>query len=164
MTDDPDTILLAVTPSASRRALGAGSLAALGVILVSVGFEAQALWSLVFLVCAILAFVGAWSLWKSTADSIELTETHLRTSSGRILTPVANVAGVDRGVFAFKPSNGFLVKLKDPIGKGWSPGLWWRRGRYLGVGGVLPGGQTRAMAEILTALHEGTWDELKKLR
>ena len=132
---------------------------ALAVVLLSLVFEAQGLWSLIFLGFSVAVLFGARGLWRATGDSIELTRTELRTGSGRVLTPVANVREVDRGAFAFKPSNGFLVKLKEPQGKGWAPGLWWQRGRMIGVGGVVPGGQSRAMAEMLKAMSDGTFDQ-----
>jgi hypothetical protein len=107
-----------------------------------------------------LAFVGigVWVLWsgnnlrKSTLDGLVLTRDGLRTASGRMLAPVDNIAKVERGIFAFKPSNGFLVRLKASEGNGWAPGLWWRFGKRLGVGGTLSGGQTRAMADLMSAL------------
>jgi hypothetical protein len=37
----------------------------------------------------------------------------------------------------------------------WAPGLYWRNGTFLGIGGVLSAGETKAMAEILTALVQG---------
>lgn len=155
-----DDILMILQPSAGRRLLGAGSLAGLGVLLLSLVLEATGIWPIVFLVLAIAVLLGALRLWQATADRLELTRTELRTGSGRVLTPISNVKSVDRGAFAFKPSNGFLVKLETPQGSGWSPGLWWQRGRLIGVGGVVRGGEARAMAEFITALKDGTLDEL----
>jgi hypothetical protein len=37
-------------------------------------------------------------------------------------------------------------------GRRWQPGLWWRLGKRVGVGGVAPGHQTKAMAQIIEAL------------
>jgi hypothetical protein len=159
LTDDDD-ILISIQPSVGRRYLGVGSLAALAVVLLPLVFEAQGIWSLMFLAMSIAVAFAARGLWRATGDSIVLTRTELRTASGRVLTPVSNVRAVERGAFAFKPSNGFLVKLKTPHGRGWAPGLWWQRGRLIGVGGVIPGGQARAMAEFLTALANGTFDDL----
>lgn len=153
-------VLLTLQPSMGRRLLGTGSLAALGVVMMPLVFEATGLWPLVFLALTIGVLMAALRLWRGTADRLELTRTELRTGSGRVLTPISNVQGVDRGAFAFKPSNGFLVKLKEPCGSGWSPGLWWQRGRLLGVGGVVRGGEARAMAEFIMALKDGTFDEL----
>ena len=31
----------------------------------------------------------------------------------------------------------------------WQPGLWWRLGNRIGVGGMTPGSQAKAMAEII---------------
>ena len=64
------------------------------------------------------------------------------------LSPAAR--SVDRGLFAFKPSNGFVVVLSQGGWRGWAPGLWWRLGRRLGVGGVTSAAQAKAMAEILS--------------
>ena len=157
--DKNDEILMTLAPSMGRRVVGAGSLAALGVLLLSLVFETQGVWSAFFLVLAGLSLFAAQRLWTATGGRLELTRTELRTGDGRILTTLSNVQGVDRGVFAFKPSNGFLVNLKEPCGAGWSPGLWWQRGRMIGVGGVVRGGEARAMAEIMMAAKEGTLDQ-----
>lgn len=151
---------MTLAPSMGRRVIGAGSQVALGLLLVSLVFEATGLWQLFFLAVAIVVLLGARRFWQATGDRIELTRNELRTGSGRVLTTVENVKSVDRGVFAFKPSNGFLVTLDKPCGKGWAPGLWWQRGRFLGVGGVVGGGQSRAMAEFITGLKDGTLEEL----
>ncbi|MEM7718736.1 MAG: hypothetical protein AAF222_05995 [Pseudomonadota bacterium] len=163
MAEDDD-IIMTLAPSIGRRVLGAGSLAALGVVLLSLVFEAEGLWSAVFLVVAILVLLAAQRLWTATADRLELTRHELRTGSGRVLTPLENVESVDRGAFAFKPSNGFLVKLTRPAGAGWSPGLWWQRGRLLGVGGVVRGGEARAMAELISAHKDGTLEMIIEAR
>lgn len=155
MTDRPDDVLIAIAPSQGRRWMGIISIAAVGVLLLSLVFEADGFMRLVFLALGLACFYCADRLRVATRESIELTRTELRTGSGRRLARVDNVAGVERGAFAFKPSHGFLVKLKEPEGRGWAPGLFWQRGRLLGVGGVIGAGETRAMAEILTALTLG---------
>ena len=125
----------------------------LGVLFFSLVFEpAGGLWRGLFLGLGALAFFAADRLRYFTSDTIELTREVIRTRSGRHLAHVSNVKAVERGAFAFKPSNGFLVRLHEREGRGWAPGLWWQRGRLLGVGGVIAGGQSRAMAEILSAL------------
>jgi hypothetical protein len=158
--DKNDEILMTLQPSIGRRLLGVVSLASLGVVLLPLVTEATGIWPFFFLAFAVAVFYGAFRLWHATADRLELTRTELRTSSGRVLTPISNVKSVDRGAFAFKPSNGFLVHLETPCGSGWCPGLWWQRGRLIGVGGVVQGGESRAMAEFITALKDGTLDEI----
>lgn len=155
--DEDDEVLIAISPSPARRWMAVMALAGLGVLLVSLVFEPTGgLWRLMFLGFAILSFLGAEKLRTSTAGSIELTRAELRTGDGNVLAHVANIKAVERGALAFKPSNGFLVRLHEPEGRGWAPGLWWQRGRLLGVGGVIPGGQSRAMAEMISALLLGS--------
>ena len=155
-----DDIVMILQPSMGRRLLGAGCLAGLGVLMLTLGLDAKGIWPSVLLVLSIVVLVGAFRLWQATSDRLELTRTELRTGSGRVLTPISNVKAVDRGAFAFKPSNGFLVKLEEPCGSGWSPGLWWQRGRMIGVGGVIRGGESRAMAEFIMGVKDGTLDEV----
>lgn len=157
--DENDEILMTLAPSMGRRLVGAGSLGALGVLLLSLVFETQGAWAAFFLVLAGVMLFAAQRLWTATGGRLELTRTELRTGEGRVLTPISNVKAIDRSVFAFKPSNGFLVKLEEPYGSGWSPGLWWQRGRMIGVGGVVRGGEARAMAEIMMAVKDGTLEQ-----
>ena len=98
------------------------------------------------------AFYGAFWMRDVTRQEIQLTDTELRTSAGRVLTTIDNVDKVERGAFAFKPSNGFLVRLKSPCGKGWAPGVWWQRGRMLGIGGTMNAGHSRAMADTMATM------------
>ena len=155
MTDKSDDVLISIAPSPSRRWMGVISLGGVGVLLLALVFEVDGAMRLLFLAMALSAFWFADLMRRATEDAIELTREELRTRSGRRLARVTNVAGVERGAFAFKPSHGFLVKLKEPEGRGWAPGLFWQRGRLLGVGGVIGGGETRAMADILAALVRG---------
>ena len=145
--------LIEISSSPARRWLAVLCLCALALLLISLMFgDTPDLWKLVFGLIAVFVLWCGRQLFEATRDSLILTETELRTGSGRVLTSVANVERVERGAFAFKPSNGFLVRLKSPSGRGWAPGLWWQRGRRLGIGGTLSGAQTRAMADSLAAL------------
>lgn len=117
------------------------------------------LWRVSFLCLGLAAIWMADVLRRSTIQEIELTRDELRTSDGRVLTSVENIRKVEKGAFAFKPSNGFLVRLKTPSGRGWAPGIWWQGGTYLGVGGVVSAGQSKAMAEILAAIIAGLWPD-----
>lgn len=149
-----EEVLAVVEASAPRRWLALGVLAGVGLLSIYIALASPPApaW-LVFLIA-----VGAAALWLAhrlylaTEHRIELTRTEIRASSGERIALVADVEGLDRGVFAFKPSNGFLIRVKTPGSRVWQPGMWWRLGRRIGVGGVTPGSQTKAMAEILSAL------------
>ena len=155
-----DEVIFAIGPSLVRRWVGVICLVLLGILILSLVFsDAGGVWPVIFVALGIAVIIAGDKFRRATADSIELTRTELRTGTGRVLASVDNVERVERGAFAFKPSNGFLVRLKAPQGRGWAPGLWWQRGRLLGVGGVISGGQTRAMADILSALSKGQLPE-----
>ena len=154
MTDTgPDEILAIARASAGRRVLGLCSLVLLGGLLVYVALSQspEPVWR-VFLI-----LVGLGALWladrmrRATMGQIELTETALRDSDGTVIAELADIRGVDRGAFAFKPSNGFMLRTERANERDWRPGLWWRMGRRIGIGGMTPGHQTKVMSEIIAA-------------
>jgi len=154
-THTSDTEILAtVQASMGRRILGIGSLYLLSlmVIYVAVVKPPEIGWQIFLFV------LGGGSIWiaemmrKATALSLELTKTELRDSAGTVLAKIEDVQSLDRGVFAFKPSNGFLLRLSTSTGRTWHPGLWWRLGNRVGVGGMTPGPQTKFMAEMISAM------------
>lgn len=147
-------VLAVVRASAGRRVLGLGALAVLGVLLIYVAFAK----SPSFLAQLFLIVVGGGALWmadamrRATANCVELTETELRDSDGTVIARIEDIEGLDRGFFAFKPSNGFLIKVAQKSENNWRPGLWWRLGRRIGIGGVTPGHQTKVMSELLAVI------------
>jgi hypothetical protein len=149
-----DEVLATVKASTGRRWVGVAMLGLCGFLLIYIAFaRPPALaWQLFLLV------TGGAMLWlgekmrRASERVLELTETELRDSTGLVLARVEDIISVDRGFFAFKPSHGFLLKTKNPGTRVWLPGLWWRIGRRVGVGGVTPGRETRNMSEILAAM------------
>lgn len=106
---------------------------------------------------ALIAMAGgvvyaAMRFHDATARSVVLTADGVFDSDGREIARMEHIKSVERGVFAFKPSNGFLLRLDHRRGRAWQPGLWWRRGRIVGIGGVTPASPAKAMAEAI-ALH-----------
>lgn len=150
---DDNRVLARLYPSAPRRIVGTGILAALGGLLVWVGFRhppAEAIWQAFLLLTGGLALWLAVRLWQSTAQGLELTAAELReTGSGRVLARFDEIEAVDRGPFAVKPTAGFALRLRRPGPRAWMPGLWWRVGRRVGVGGVTHRHEARFMAELL---------------
>ncbi|MCZ6663693.1 MAG: hypothetical protein O7B81_00130 [Gammaproteobacteria bacterium] len=58
-----------------------------------------------------------------------------------------------------KPTNGFVVRARNSMPAAWTPGIWWRLGRRIGVGGLTGGGEGEAMAELLDELSRGANSE-----
>ena len=154
MPGDAD-IIATLTPSPVRRWLAIAFIGALGavcILLAAFRTPAAPAWIVVLLGMGVGAIWLSRRLAGATRTRIELTPGGLRDGSGRVVAPIARIVAVERGAFAFKPSNGFVVRLSEPAAAAWQPGLWWRIGRRVGVGGVTPGAQARIMADALAAL------------
>lgn len=147
-------VLAVVQASTGRRILGLGSLYLLSLMVIYVALARPPAvgWQVFLLV------MGGGSIWiaeqmrRATAPALELTESELRDSTGLVIARVDNIASIDRGMFAFKPSNGFLIRLTTGMDRKWRPGMWWRIGNRIGVGGMVPGPQTKFMAEMISAM------------
>ncbi|MFP4275573.1 MAG: hypothetical protein ACLFRU_11165 [Paracoccaceae bacterium] len=147
-----EKVLSVVEASGPRRVIALAMLVGLGGLLLYIAFATPPRvlgWQLFLLVA------GAGALWlaermrRATAGRLVLTARALTDADGTVLARIDELEKLDRGVFAFKPSSGFLLKLRHPGPAEWRPGLWWRLGRRVGVGGVTPRYQTRAMAELI---------------
>jgi hypothetical protein len=149
-----DEIIATIRASEARRYMGVGMLGSVGalVIYVALSTPPSAGWLVFLLVVGCSALWLATRMWQATQYTIELTETDLRCTDGNVIARIDDIEHIDRGFFAFKPSNGFLIKTKTPASRIWRPGLYWRMGRRIGVGGVTPGSQSKAASEILAAM------------
>ncbi len=150
-----DEILATVQASTPRRAFGVAVLAMLGLLLISLVFGQPSLnlgWQIFLLLLGAGAFWMAIGMWRATDGAIFLTKERLFTSGGTLIADVADIAAVDRGTFAFKPSHGFMLRLKAQSPRRWQPGLWWCLGRRVGIGGVTHAAQAKVMADTLSAM------------
>lgn len=149
MSVDAQTKIQASQP---RRWLGIGMLFFLGALLIYVAFATppDLGWQVFLLI------VGGASLWvgdkmrRATEGWIELRDDILVDQNGDVIARIDDIEKVDRGMLAFKPSNGFMLKTKTPAPNRWEPGLWWRVGRRIGVGGVTPARQSKVMADLIS--------------
>ncbi|MEO1557911.1 MAG: hypothetical protein AAFS01_15880 [Pseudomonadota bacterium] len=144
-------VLATIHASPGRRWLGVISMGFLGFVLLWIAFSTPPSlgWQAFLLAMGGAALWLATRMYQATSHRIELTEEGLHDSSGVLIAAFDDIQSMDRGFFAFKPSNGFLLKTKSPGTRTWRPGLWWRMGKRIGIGGVTPGHQSKAMAEII---------------
>ena len=152
---DPNEVLAEITPNAARRGAAVGMAGGLGalILLLVVSRPQGALGPTVFLVLMALASLWlAGRIWRSSGRTIELTRSELREVDGRVLVRLEDLAKVDRGLFAFKPAGGFLLKTKTPLGRVYAPGLWWRLGRTVAVGGTTKRAQAKEVADLMTVM------------
>jgi hypothetical protein len=138
-----------------RRWVGLTMLYGLGGLLVLLAFlrpPAQPGW-LIFLFAA-----GIASLWfgekmrQATAHGLRLTREGLWETGGRRVAALDDIQEVDRGLFAFKPSSGFLIITESVQDNAWRPGLYWIIGRRIGIGGVVSRAQSKLMADAISVL------------
>lgn len=148
-------VLATVSASAPRRWLGVGMMALLGAIVLYVALSmppANPGWQIFLIVVGLASLYMAERTRRATERVVELTPEGLRDSGGEEIASLSEIARVNRGMFAMKPSNGFVLVLKSGRGRAWQPGLWWALGKHVGIGGVTPGSQTKFMAQMLEAM------------
>jgi hypothetical protein len=134
-----------------------GMIAALGALIlwIAVAQPPAALgWRLFLIGSGAATLWLAVRLWQATGIVLELTGVELREAGGRSIARIDEIEAVNRGVFALKPSNGFTLVLRRAPGAVWAPGLWWRLGRRVGVGGVTGRFDGRRMADTLSVAVE----------
>jgi hypothetical protein len=152
MSPPPPTILATVSPSRPRAIFAIGVMSMLGAILLSTALAsppADLGWLALLVAFGGIAVFSAWRIFRAMDDRIVLTPTALVTASGVEICALSEVRSVERGALAFKPTGGFLIRLDRPRARAWTPGLWWRFGRSVGVGGITRAAEARTMADII---------------
>ncbi len=151
--NNDDIVRLAA--SRPRRAIMLVMLAVLGALLVMLGFTTpsdQLAFKALFLVLGLGFLALLPNVYRGSNRYLVLREAGLFDENDNLLVPVENVRAVERGAFAFKPSNGFLLRLKTAQPRSWVPGLWWSQGKRFGVGGVISAGEAKSAAEVLASM------------
>lgn len=149
---DPRVVKLkASTP---RRVLAASLLLVLACLLAMVAVTGtySPLGRLGLLCLAAVSAFGAMRVWQAGQMTLEYSAGCLREEGpeGRVIADASDIVSVERGALAFKPSNGFLLRLASHGPRVWVPGVWWRWGKLVGVGGLLPAHQSKLVAEALS--------------
>lgn len=148
-------IVHSIEVSPIRRWAGVIVTAGLGVLLLGVVILSP---PPEFLSLMLLMICGGFALWQARRmaraglKSIHLTDEALVDEEGTVLATLEEIERIDRGLFALKPSHGFVLVLREPRPRHWVPGLWWQRGRRLGIGGTAIPQQTKTMADILQTM------------
>ena len=147
--------MLTLTLSPARRWFGlamTGGLAAMAAAVLALQ-PPQSPWAILLLV-VVLVVAGrqAWGMYAAASRAILMYEDRLTDESGRDLARFEDVVRIERGLFAFKPSNGFLLVLNERAKRESVPGLWWRLGRRLGVGGAAHAQTAKNMADAIQTM------------
>ncbi len=147
--------LVTLQISQFRRLFGVGMLGGLGIVLLYVAATSADRGTVGLIGLLIFGGLILWAsfrMYNATAETLTLTREGIFSSTGQTICELENIASTDTGFFAFKPSNGFSILLKTPLKRGWCPGLWWRFGKRIGIGGVTSPGQGKAMSNMISML------------
>jgi len=152
-----DSVIAKLEASPVRRSLALLVMMLLGFLLVYLAITTDAsFFHKVFLVIVAAAVLWmARAMQRGTRGHIELRETGLFFENGQCLTLINEITRIDRGVFAFKPSNGFVVSLNQKTQRAWVPGLYWKISTKIGIGGVTTPSDAKFMADTLAVLIAG---------
>ncbi|MHA7876370.1 hypothetical protein [Roseivivax sp.] len=149
-----DEVLATMKAAPGRRWFGLILLVALGLLVLYVAAaRPPALgWQALLVAVGIGSFWMARAMHRATGLTLTLTREALSDSEGRVVARIEDVAAVDRGMFAMKPSNGFVLKMRNAQPRAWRPGVYWSLGRRVAVGGVMPASQSKPMADSIAIM------------
>lgn len=146
---DEDGVYARVDVAAPRRIVALVMVYLLAALLLYLALSSQigAIGTVVLIAISIGCFWVGEKLRQAKDYAVLLTDTGLVTQNGEVLAALDNIRAVDRGALATKPSTGFSVRLKTAQPRLWQPGVWWRLGRRVGIGGITASGAAKFMAE-----------------
>ncbi|MGB3245258.1 MAG: hypothetical protein WBB25_12030 [Sulfitobacter sp.] len=147
-------VLAEMRATPSRRVAGLFSLLALACLLIYVVLTRppEQPWQILLLGLGLGAFWVALKMYHATASAVLLTDQGLHDADGTLIVALADIRHVDRGFLAFKPSHGIVLRAATAGGAQWRPGLWWRIGTRIGIGGMTPAHQAKTMSRQLDEL------------
>lgn len=150
----PAEIRARIEVSRSRYWLTLAAIVALVLVLAGLAVDPGlgALMRSLFAALALALAALAAALLARGRGGLTLTEDGLRDDAGHEVCTWSAIRAVNRGLSPIRPSKGFLIYLNAPAPRGWHPGLWWRWGTRIGVGGMVAGRQASFMADLMT-LH-----------
>lgn len=156
--EEQGEIIAELYPSRIRYWIGITGVTSLGVFLIFLVFSqaANSYASQVLLgAFGFGACYTAHKMYKNGLHGILLTKDGLFDTKGTAICTIDQIKAVDRSFFALRPSNGFSLTLHEPLDRVWVPGLWWRLGKRVGVGGLTSYSAGKSMADILTLIKNG---------
>ncbi len=136
-----------LAPTTFRSVTGLTVMAGMGALLLSAAYQQDGIARALLVAAGLAAVAAALSLWRGRHDCLRWTAAGLVDGTDQIIAPRADVVSVERSAMAMRPSNGFSLRLSRRLGFAWKPGLYWRIGRRVGVGGLTSPGLAKALAD-----------------
>ena len=151
-TPHPDSAIVEVRrPAMARLALLCAIVALFGIFLTLALRDG----AVVMGVLAIPAALGAVVVYRAKGSAVRFDGEAVFDDTGLVLCRIDEIEKVERGLAFFNPSSGFVIRTHESQISGWSPGLWWRFGRRIGVGGATSARAGRNMASAIDLVRSG---------
>ena len=151
LEENETLIVLRVSPVKSF--LGSALLVTLGfTLLYSIHkktAEENIILDLIFLSVALTLIYYGWRIIKAKQTGVKLTKLGIYDLNNTLLYRTSDIKYLDRGIFAIKPANGFIIHLNKPLAFHWHPGLFWCIRKRLAIGGLLSKQECKAFADLL---------------
>lgn len=147
-------VIAEVGYSIARKFLLIIALFALGVVVLGLAWNSAAspFGRIVLAVIGGICLFQGERMRRAPDVTLQLTQDGLFQSDGILLARLDEIKRIDRGALVIKPSNGFILILTETHKNAWLPGLWWRIGKRVGVGGVVSAGAAKFMAEQIALM------------
>ncbi len=102
-----------------------------------------------FILVGLLLSGLTYLFYFNTGKALILYHDRMVSTDGELLFELHNISSIENGLFSFKPSNGVLFHLKEPMPSKWKLGLWWRIGKRVGIGGCTQKSSINLAVEII---------------
>jgi hypothetical protein len=152
MQDDQDFIA-ALRVSFGRRFIGCSVLAALTILFAVLAVQGAGTGAVAFGLAAALSAGVTVGIWQVSAREVVMKPTGLFDSNGAVIVTLDQIERINSGPLSIRPSNGFSIRLTSRQSAHWAPGLWWRWGRMVGIGGLTSAKPSRDLANLLQTHH-----------
>ena len=113
--------------------------------------------SLEFLLIPTIVFLAIWFrsfLQRYSKVGFLINQSGLFNLDGSIVCEIGDIERIDVSPYTFKSANGFIVILKTKSSFKSIPGLYWRLGKRLSIGGLVSKNESKFLSHTLSGFLE----------
>ena len=113
--------------------------------------------SLDFLLIPTIVFLVLWFrrfLKRFSKVGFLINQSGLFNLDGSIICEIGDIEKIDVSPYTFKSANGFIVILKTKTSFKSIPGLYWRLGKRLSIGGLVSKTESKFLSQALLRFYE----------
>ena len=110
-----------------------------------------------FLLIPTIVFLGLWFirfLKRYSKIGFLINQSGLFNIDGSVICEIDDIERIDVSPYTFKSANGFIVILKTKSSFKSIPGLYWRLGKRLSIGGLVSKNESKFLSQTLLSFFE----------